>query len=163
MKQPIMTTNLTCFLRTIAYSEGTLHCPITKCEGYDVIVTGADGKPEIFYNFKTHPFENRPPKKISDHLYSTASGRYQLLYRYYEIYKEELGLNDFSPISQDKIAIQQIKERNALEDIYSGRIYMAINKCGTIWASLPGSGYGQPQNSLEALIAMYKSSGGAVV
>lgn len=159
----IRTTNLKCFLDTIAFSEGTLHHPLTKCGGYDVIVTGVDG-PEIFYNFKTHPFENRLPKKInSKGLCSTASGRYQLLYRYYEVYKEELKLNDFSPDSQDIIAIQQILERGAIEDINSGRFYIALSKCAPIWASLPNSPYGQPTNSIEALVEVYKSFGGNVI
>ena len=42
---------------------------------------------------------------------STAAGRYQLLRRYYDAYKKTLGLKDFSPLSQDLIALQQIRER----------------------------------------------------
>ena len=57
---------------------------------------------------------------------------------------KQLGLKDFSPKSQDAVALQQIKERGALPMIDRGDIRQAIDRCGrNIWASLPGAGYGQ--------------------
>ena len=53
------------------------------------------------------------------------------------------GLKDFSPKSQDAVALQQIKERGALPMIDRGDIRQAIDRCSNIWASLPGAGYGQ--------------------
>ena len=41
-------------------------------------------------------------------------GRYQLLSRWWDAYRKQLGLKDFSPKSQDAVALQQIKERGAL-------------------------------------------------
>ena len=52
-------------------------------------------------------------------------------------------LKDFSPKSQDAVALQQIKERGALPMIDRGDIRQAIDRCSNIWASLPGAGYGQ--------------------
>ena len=52
-------------------------------------------------------------------------------------------LKDFSPKSQDAVALQQIKERGALPMIDRGDIRQAIDCCSNIWASLPGAGYGQ--------------------
>ncbi|EMD7474688.1 hypothetical protein VSU40_000628 [Salmonella enterica] len=40
----------------LAYSEGTANHPLTKNCGYDVIVTGLDGSPEIFTDYSDHPF-----------------------------------------------------------------------------------------------------------
>ncbi|MGC7995735.1 lysozyme, partial [Salmonella enterica] len=76
-------------------------------------------------------------------LSSTAAGRYQLLARYFDAYKKQLNLPDFSPASQDAIALQQIKERGALADVDAGRFDIAVGKVRNIWASLPGAGYGQ--------------------
>lgn len=156
--------NLQAFLDTLAWSEGTSTSPATKCGGYDVIVTGVDGKPEIFADFSDHPFnKGRPSKQInSKGLTSNASGRYQFMLKDWAHYKAQLGLTDFGPESQDKWAIQLIKERKALPDIEAGNITSAVNKCRNIWASLPGAGYGQREHSMDDLIARYKTAGGTV-
>jgi muramidase (phage lysozyme) len=91
---------------------------------------------------------------------STAAGRYQLLARYFDAYKKQLGLKDFSPASQDAIALQQIRECKALADVDTGNFAAAVAKCRRIWASLPGSPYGQHTNSLDDLQAAFVRSGG---
>lgn len=156
--------NLQAFLDTLAWSEGTSTSPATKCNGYDVIVTGVDGKPEILTDFSDHPFnKGRPSKQINSRgLTSNASGRYQFMLKDWAHYKAQLGLPDFSPESQDKWAIQLIKERKALPDIEAGNIASAVSKCRNIWASLPGAGYGQREHSMDDLIARYKAAGGTV-
>jgi muramidase (phage lysozyme) len=93
-------------------------------------------------------------------LKSTAAGRYQLLYRYWLAYCTLLKRSDFTPETQDLIAIQQIKERRALADIEAGRIRTAITKVKNIWASLPGAGYGQHENDLDRLLSAYLRFGG---
>ncbi|OTD25460.1 protein lysB [Escherichia coli] len=40
-------------------------------------------------------------------------------------YRKQLALPDFSPLSQDRLAIQLIRERGALDDIRAGRIERA--------------------------------------
>jgi hypothetical protein len=74
----------------------------------------------------------------------------------------QLDLPNFSPLSQDLIAIQQIRERGALQDIEKGYINIAIDKVKNIWASLPGAGYGQHENTLDKLITAYKDAGGTI-
>jgi lysozyme len=146
-----MSPNLKAFLDMIAVSEGTKG---KGNDGYNVIVGGS-----LFTDYSDHP------KKliwIRDGLASTAAGRYQLLGRYWSVYKKQLNLQDFSPASQDAVAIQQIKERKALDDIEKGYIAVAIDKCKNIWASLPGAGYGQHENNVDKLIAAYKTAGGTV-
>lgn len=146
-----ITQNESAFLDTIAVSEGTIDI---GDDGYNCLVGGG-----IFDSYSTHP---DILVNLGHGLESTAAGRYQLLYRYYEAYKKELNLLDFSPESQDKIALQQIKERRALEDINAGNIKDAISKCSNIWASLPGNDYGQHQNSMEDLIKVYQNKGGGI-
>jgi muramidase (phage lysozyme) len=144
------------FLDLIAFSEGTSTSPNTHNDGYDVIVSGIDGHHE-FTDFSGHPFSNGRPAIVINHsgLTSTASGRYQLLARFYAVYKNELNLPDFSPVSQDKIALQQIRERHAIPDILAGNIQSAITKCCTIWASFPGNDFGQGGKSMEALLTRF--------
>lgn len=148
--------NVAAFLDMTAYSEGTDNGrQATRDCGYDVIVGG-----NLFYGYEDHPRElvHLPKLKIK----STAAGRYQLLSRYYDHYKKQLGLKDFSPRSQDLIAIQQIRERRALHLIEAGRFAEAVELVKNIWASLPGAGYGQHENKLADLAAVYKRKGGVL-
>ncbi|KHN59182.1 glycoside hydrolase family 104 protein [Dickeya fangzhongdai] len=154
--------NLIAFLDMLAFSEGTATHPLTCNRGYDVIVTGIDGKPEIFTDYRDHPFANGRPGKIFNKQgqRSTAAGRYQQLYRYWPAYKTQLALPDFGPDSQDTLAIQLIREQRALDDITQGRLTSAITRCNNIWASLPGAGYGQREHNTERLVAVYQQAGG---
>lgn len=144
------------FLDTIAFSEGTSTHPLTKNDGYDVIVTGIGG-PEIFEDYSDHPFAHRAPNVIRrvPLLESTAAGRYQLLYRYWVSYKSFLKLEDFSPASQDAVAIQQIKERGAWSAIDEGDVEKAITLCSNLWASLPGNNYDQGGKNMATLVDKY--------
>jgi len=158
-----VTPNQKAFLDMLAVSEGTSTSPATKNNGFDVIVTGIDKKPEIFTDYSTHPFANgRKSKTINTNgLTSNASGRYQFMLRDWAHYRSQLGLQDFGPASQDKWALQLIKERGALDDIEAGRFAAAVAKCKNIWASLPGANYpGQPMNKMETLQASYVAAGG---
>jgi muramidase (phage lysozyme) len=154
--------NVPRFLDMLGFSEGTVSDPLTVCDGYDVIVSGVDG-PEIFTDFSDHPFANRPAKLIRyPSLYSTAAGRYQLLDRYWIPYKKQLNLPDFSPLSQDLVAIQQIREHHdslgsALKHVIAGQIETAIQLCSGTWASLPGNSYGQGGKSLQELLDYFNS------
>ncbi|AHB06339.1 lysozyme [Pandoraea pnomenusa 3kgm] len=156
--------NVLAFLDMLKVSEGTSTSPATKCDGYDVIVTGIDGKPEIFTDFSVHPFSRGRPSKVinSRGLTSNASGGYQFMLRDYTHYRDLLKLSDFGPLSQDRWAIQLIRERGAFADVQAGRIAVAINKCRNIWASLPGAGYGQRENTLDSLLAVFRRAGGVI-
>ena len=156
--------NRTAFLDMLAVSEGTSTSPVTKNSGYDVIVTGADGKPEIFTDYGTHPFANGRKSKVinSKGLTSNASGRYQFMLKDYAHYSKQLGLKDFGPESQDKRALQLIRERGALPLIDIGQFVLAVARVKNLWASLPGAGYGQPEHKIEKLVAAYRESGGVI-
>ena len=97
--------NVAAFLDMLAFSEGTATHPLTRNQGYDVVVTGIDGKPEIFTDYSDHPFAHGRSAKTFNRRgeRSTASGRYQQLYRYWPHYKALLSLPDFSPSSQDRL------------------------------------------------------------
>lgn len=146
-----ISANLNAFLDMLAHSEGTAG---KGDDGYNVIVGGG-----LFSDYSDHP---RKVVELRPGLKSTAAGRYQLLARYFDPYKELLDLPDFSPESQDRIAIQQIKEARALEAVEAGDIDTAISRCAHLWASLPGAGYGQHENKPGALYAVYINAGGTI-
>lgn len=147
--------NVQAFLDMLAVSEGTDDGrQPTKEDGYDVLVGG-----KLFTSYADHP---NVLVKLSPTLSSTAAGRYQILYRYWPHYKGLLNLPDFGPLSQDRYAIRQLKERRAIADIQAGRFDEAVAKVRNIWASLPGAGYNQHEQSIERLRAAYVRAGGTL-
>ena len=150
-----MSGNRSAFLDMLAWSEGT--STITDSDdGYNVLCGATPEHPLLFESYADHP------RIYNSELDSTAAGRYQLLARYFDAYKQMLDLPDFSPASQDAIALRQIAERRALGDVDIGNLSLAILKCSTIWASLPGAPYGQRQNNLSDLRAVYLKAGGTL-
>ena len=143
--------NLAAFLDMLAKSEGTAG---KGDDGYNVLVGGG-----LFEGYADHP---RLKIRVRPGLWSTAAGRYQLLERWYGPYKALLKLKDFSPEAQDTIAIQQIKEAKAMTPILMGNLSEAINRCAHLWASLPGAGYGQHEQTPSVLAAAYLNAGGTI-
>ncbi|WP_414160798.1 glycoside hydrolase family 104 protein [Serratia sp. BNK-12] len=164
MARIVTTPNLNAYLDTLRFSEIGATLLARSDDGYNVIVTGIDGKAETFSSYQDHPFAGGRPGKVfnSRGQRSTASGGYQFLIKDWGHYRTALKLPDFGPVSQDKWAIQLIRERGALADINAGRIELALKKCRNIWASLPGAGYGQPEHKLETLLKKYVSYGGVL-
>jgi muramidase (phage lysozyme) len=157
--------NRKAFLDMIAWSEIGPRLLAISDNGYNVVVGSTPERPILFDSYADHPRllsrivmrPNGGPERI---VQSTAAGRYQILARYFDAYKRQLGLTDFSPASQDRIALQLIRECRALGDVDAGRIETAIRKCRSRWASLPGAGYGQTENSMEKLLNAYLAAGG---
>jgi muramidase (phage lysozyme) len=155
--------NLRAFLDMIAFSEGTISI---GDHGYNCLVGSTVSKPVLFGSYVDHPRikvwlrKDDPSTPADESLVSTAAGRYQILARIFDAYKKQLALPDFSPASQDAIAVQLIRERDALADVSAGRFETAVNKVKNIWASLPAAGYQQHENSLANLRDAYVKAGG---
>jgi muramidase (phage lysozyme) len=147
-----MNQNRKAFLDMIAVSEGTKGL---GDDGYNVIIGNS-----LFFSYRDHPRKIIWVKRIQR--YSTAAGRYQILEWIYDHYKAALKLPDFDHESQDRIAVQLIRECHALEDIDAGRFDVAVIKCRSRWASFPGAGYGQGETKLEKLRGAYLDAGGKI-
>jgi muramidase (phage lysozyme) len=106
---------------------------IGKAEGadYNVIVGG-----KRFDDFSKHPGIVGLRTKEGP---STAAGKYQITKTTYDDFAPKLGITDFSPESQDRIAVEIFKREKALGDIQKGDFEAAINKLGGRFASLPSS------------------------
>lgn len=140
--------NMKAFLMMIRVGEGT-----SDANGYRRLFGG-----ELFNDFSKHP-----NKVVSKSGYnSTAAGAYQILYRTWLMVSVKLGLDDFSPQSQDAAAVELIRNRGALELVLNGKLNEAIAKTNKEWASLPNSPYGQPTKTLAQATATYKSFGGTI-
>jgi len=96
--------NVVPFLDMIAYSEIGPRLLAESDDGYNVLVGG-----ELFDSYADHP---RKVIEVRPGLRSSAAGRYQILSRYWDHYRIQLQLPDFGPLSQDRYAIQQLKEQD---------------------------------------------------
>ena len=112
------------FLDMLAWSEG----PITDVRKPEIMVMTSLYMRAIT-DYSDHP---RKLVTLNPKLKSTGAGRYQLLSRWWDAYRKQLGLKDFSPKSQDAVALQQITERGALPMIDRGDIRQAIDRCSNI-------------------------------
>lgn len=152
--------NVVAFLDMIAYSElkPGLMTPTTD-DGYRVIVGSTPKKPRLTASYASHP---AILVTLSPTLKSTAAGRYQFLRRTWTNLQQQLGLPDFSPLSQDRGCIELIRGRGALDEVQAGRFDEAVALCSKEWASLPGAGYGQHENKHHELLAAYQKAGGSI-
>lgn len=148
--------NVRAFLDMLAISEIGPALLAVSDNGYNVIVGSTPAHPILFTDYSKHP---RQYQKAEN---SDAAGRYQFMGRYWDHYRVQLALPDFGPESQDIWAIQLIRECRALELIQDGKFPLAVEACRSRWASLPGAGYGQHENTLAALTDAYTQAGGEI-
>lgn len=148
LKSALLNPNVKAFLRAIRLGEGT-----SDDAGYGRLVGGGD-----FEGFDKHPGIRRWIERYG--VWSSAAGAYQFIAPTWRGLAAEWGFEDFSPQSQDEAAVALILERDALKDVMGGRIEQAVRKCRTIWASLPGSPYGQRTETMKRFLEEYDKHGG---
>ena len=177
---------LAAFLNLIAASEGTSSHPLTRADGYDVIVSGTDGH-HVFTDFATHPFalgrapilvraaqpeqvktlpvgsDSNPPivAPAVPALHSTASGRYQLILPTWAEISALMHLGTFSAQNQDAAALRILDECHATELILALEIEAAIEKACDVWASFPGNLYHQGGRPIQWLLTHWQMYLGA--
>jgi muramidase (phage lysozyme) len=168
------------FLDLIALSENTANSPVTKDDGYDMLVAGIYG-PSRFTDYSTHPFHHgRPPIIVRDAqpaLYgepdplqpgvprlirgpipkriSTAAGRYHITLPTWYHLEAVRTLGTFSPHNQDTGALQLLIECHAYEAIERGDIQVAIEAAAFTWFSLPASLKAAGPRTLTWLLSTY--------
>ena len=140
--------NVAAFLKAIRLGEGT-----SDELGYNRIVGGG-----TFTDDSKHPRVKVYLPKYD--VFSTAAGAYQFIWPTWAGLVKQYGFTDFTPESQDQAAVALIVEKHALDDVLTGRLAEAVEKCAPIWASLPGSTAGQRTESYDAVQNEYLSHGG---
>lgn len=146
--------NRQAFLDMIAQSEIGAALLAETDNGYNVLVGATAANPLTFSDYSAHP------RIYNARFNSTAAGRYQINWPTFQTVSAQTGLTDFSPSTQDAMALQLCANKGALADIDAGNITAAIAKCAPVWASLAGAGYGQHENALSSLVSWFTSAGG---
>lgn len=137
------------FLDVIAYAEGTKG---RGDDGYNIIFTHAQ-----FTGYRDHPRQI----KCSGSLCSDAAGRYQFLSKTWDGVKKNLSLSDFGKANQDKGGVYLARNRgvtNMSQRLDKTAFATAVRKLGKEWASMPGSPYGQPTHTVDALWKEYEKA-----
>lgn len=155
-----MSPNLQAFLDAIAFAEIGPDLLALSDNGYNVIVGSTPRNPILFHDYSKHPQLRQSVTMRGAIISSDAAGRYQFMGRYWPHYKLQLSLPDFGPESQDRWAVQLIRECRALDDVETGHFQKAVAKCSSRWASFPGAGYGQPEKAMSSLENAYERAGG---
>ncbi len=134
------------FLATIRWAEtGT-----SDKQSYTKLVFNG-----TFNNFATHPRIKQCAPINGRKVCSTAAGAYQMLDKSWDDLQSNLGLKDFSPSSQDRMAIEYIRRNKAIRDVEAGNLEIAACKVGRVWASLICNSYDQNAKTLYELQAYY--------
>ncbi|GJJ05125.1 hypothetical protein RugamoR64_56630 [Duganella rhizosphaerae] len=147
--------NMQAFLKAIAEAEGG---------GYDFkygAVRGKKNDPWRLADYSTHPSPGVGGK-------TTAAGMYQENIETWREMGGNMGLSDFTPETQDLIAVEILRVIKVAESIKSGDINAALDKASHRWSALPqGKGKAgyypkQPSVSFDKFESDYKRFGGTV-
>jgi muramidase (phage lysozyme) len=148
--------NRTAFLAMIGQSEVGAALIGETDSGYNVLCGATPSNPLTFSDYSTHP------NVLNQALDSTAAGLYQINHPTWLTLCSQMGVSDFSPATQDAMAIQLITNKGALADVDAGNFASACQKCGPVWASLGFNNYGQPTNALSTLQGWFQAAGGTL-
>lgn len=147
--------NVAAFLKAIAEAEGG---------GYDFkygALKGRRNDPWRFSDTSTHPGPGIDGK-------TTAAGMYQITRPTWEHHGGKLGLDDFSPRTQDLIAVEILRSLGVIDQVKAGEIAAVMPKVARTWAALPkGPGQGnhyphQRHVSFERFLSSYLEAGGMI-
>jgi muramidase (phage lysozyme) len=145
--------NVSAFLKAIAEADGG---------GYDFKYGAVKDKrndPWRFTDFSTHPGPGYGGRL-------TPAGMYQITVDTWRDHGGKMGLSDFSPKTQDLIAVEMLRSIGIADKIKAGDIAGAMGPAAVKWAALPrGPGLSnsypaQPFVKYESFFAIYQANGG---
>ncbi|TAJ76100.1 MAG: hypothetical protein EPO42_13250 [Gallionellaceae bacterium] len=116
--------NVQAFLRAIRAGESS-----QDAAAYNMLVYGG-----TFADMSTHPRVYKPIPGST--LKTSAAGAYQITYSTWKWLHLLAGVDDFTPASQDKMAVAYLRKLGALADIVAGDYAAAIEKCAPVWESI---------------------------
>lgn len=158
--------NTRAFLTLLGWSEGTERAsdPYRVVYGYKHVIQSYQDHPAVTGEWRGERLPDSMCRAagLGPGCISTAAGRYQIILPTWLRAKAALGLPDFSPDSQDRAALWLVERNGGLDDVREGRIPDAIAKVRREWASLPSSGWGQPERAMSSLISVYTTAGGTL-
>lgn len=144
------------FLYMIRSCEHRFPTDVVNDDCYEIFYGGTR-----FADLSDHPVitGELAPVPLPDHMckaaglnspcYSTAAGAYQMIRPTWTRLRDQLDLEDFSKDSQDRAAVELLRQNGIIAMIEAGEIEAAIKKAGKVWAGLPGNTYQQSPKQLK--------------
>ena len=148
--------DISAFLYMIRASEHRFPTDVQNNACYQIFYGG-----KKFYDLSDHPVitGELAPVPLPEHMcraaglnspcFSTAAGAYQMIRPTWTRMRDQLGLPDFSIESQDRAAVELLRQNGIIDMIQDGDIEAAIKKAGKVWAGLPGNTYQQNPRQLQ--------------
>ena len=148
--------HVTAFLRVIRRGESDV---TNDARAYSMRWGGLGKPPASFSDFSRHPRIFEP---TTGGRKSSAAGAYQITATTYDDFAPKLGIDDFSPNSQDLIAVAIIAAEGALAPILAGNFDEAVALLRNRWTSLPGAEENNPTWTIAAARETYRKWGGTL-
>lgn len=147
-------SNVKAFIGAIAAAEGG---------DYDLKFGGVKGRKNDkwqFSDYSTHPGVGADGK-------TTAAGMYQINKSTWKEMGARMGLSDFSPETQDLLAVEILRSSHVIDSIAEGDVDGALKAASRRWAALPQGPaqtgrYDQPYMKYDEFVATYKKLGGSL-
>jgi muramidase (phage lysozyme) len=161
LEQMLQNKNIQAAVMAIRKCEGT-----AMQDGYRYLFGSTPSNATRFNDFSTHPnIKKQYTDKAGKTITTSAAGAYQITHPTYEGLCDTYGFKDFTPHTQDLMAVALFDQANVLKAVAEGRFFepKVLDALNNIWASLPGAGYNQPERSLVIVKGFYTTAGGEVV
>jgi muramidase (phage lysozyme) len=147
-RDDIFNPKIRAFLDTISITEGT-----TGPLGYRTQYTGSKFTGPI----EKHPREMKCSMSNGRRLCSDAAGRYQFLSTSWDHFGARLGITEFTPTNQDRVAVELIRDKGVLDDILEGRLEKAFYALAPVWPSF-GENRQAVQMKMTFLLDTYRQN-----
>jgi muramidase (phage lysozyme) len=155
-REELKNVNVQAFLRAISDAEGG---------EYNFLFGAVKGRRNDrwrFSDYSTHPGPGADGA-------TTAAGVYQINKRTWADHgTRRMGLTDFTPETQDLIAVSMLDGLGVIGEIKRGDIEPALGQASKLWAALPqgrgmpGRHKGQRSVSFEHFSSVYQGAGGTI-
>lgn len=161
LQEALSNKNVQAALMAIRKCEGT-----SSQDGYRFLFGSKPTNAIRFTGFAAHPnIKKDYVDKAGAKIITTAAGAYQIIKKTYELLCMKYGFSDFSPTTQDLMAVSLLDSENVLKQVMAGNFFKpeVLDKLNNQWASLPMAGYNQPEKSIATVKKYYLDAGGVIV
>lgn len=163
LQNALQDANIQAFQELIRDCEGT-----AAPDGYDYLFGSSPNNTRRFTDMSQHPNVKEPFGNNGE--YSDAAGAYQIMYATEQgLIKQLVGYGMsleqatmFDEATQNLKCVLLFSNSNVCQKIIDGCFFEAINVLNRIWASLPGSPYGEPVKTIAEAITFYTKNGGTI-
>jgi len=159
LKGMLLDTDIKAVLRTIRRGEGTI-----APDGYSYLFGSSPKNNRRFTDFSTHPNQRFTFTINGVTNITSAAGAYQILKKTFDTLCFKYGFKDFTPQTQDLMALALFDTRGCLKAVADGNFFdpEIMDRLNNEWASLPMAGYGQPEKSMDQVKRWYIMEGGII-